>query len=56
MMPPLNRVNSVEPLTGDAEGNTEPSRTCKAKALGVRKVQRIGGEETISHPRAPGDF
>lgn len=51
-----NRVNSGKHSIVTLENggvNPEPSRACKAKALGVRKVQRLGGEETITRPRAP---
>lgn len=53
-MPPLNPVNS-----GKLSQETILSQAAHVGAAmpsGVRKVQRIGGEETISHPRARGDF
>ena len=47
-----NRVN-WEPQTRNGVGNQQPSVKRKAIAPGLTKVQRLGGEETITRPRAP---
>lgn len=48
-----NRVNCWEPQTRNGVGNQQPSLKRKAIAPGLRKVQRLGGEETITRPRVP---